>query len=270
MSEGVYPVRRPSLLGTILGSPFGARTFRALLRALGRAAIASVEEVPGEPYLRVRLRGVDRTLWWPLPIDRESLYIVAQEQAYPWNPHNYEIPQSGVRPDDVVLDCGAAEGLFSLRVIDRCFRLILVEPLDLFVQGLHRTFAGLDTVTIIPAALSDHSGMALLEENGIASRITLGPIGAPVEVTTVDALCACLGVVPTFVKADLEGSEPAMIRGARDLLGRHKPRLAITTYDDPSIAKALVCEIRAANPSYTIMTKGVVPTTGAPFMLHAW
>ncbi len=116
LSEGVYPVRRPSLLGTILGSPFGARTSRATLRALGRAAIAAVEEVPGEPYLRVRLRGVDRTLWWPLPIDRESLYIVAQEQAYPRNPHNYEIPQSVVRPDDVVLDCGAAEGLLSLRV----------------------------------------------------------------------------------------------------------------------------------------------------------
>ena len=270
LAGGVYPVGRPSLLGAVLSSPLGARTFRAVLRALGRAAIAAIKDAPDEPYLCVRLRGVDRTLWWPSPLARESLYIVAQEQAYPWNPHNYEIPQSRVHPDDVVLDCGAAEGLFGLRVIDRCFRLILVEPLNLFVQGLRRTFAGLDTVTIIPAALSDHSGTALLEENGIASRITQGSVGTPVETTTIDALCACLDVVPTFIKADLEGWEPAMIRGARKLLARHKPRLAITTYDDPSIAKALVPEIRTANPSYTIVTKGVVPTTRAPFMLHAW
>ena len=263
-------VKRPSLLGAILSSRLGARIFRAVLLALGRAAVAAIVNSPDEPYLQVRLRGVDRTLWWPSPLARESLYIVAQEQAYSWNPHAYEIPRSGVRSDDVVLDCGAAEGLFGLRVVDRCRMLILVEPLNLFVRGLHRTFAGIRTVTIVHAALSDHAGTAFLEENGIASRITDNPAGTPVTLTTVDSLCASLGIAPTFLKADLEGWEPAMIRGARGLLARHRPRLAVTTYDDPSIAKAIIPEILAANPAYTIITRGVVPTTGAPFMLHAW
>ena len=263
-------MQRRSVLSALLGSSLGARAFRFVLGVLGRAAIAEIDTVPDEPYLSVRLRGMKRSISWPSAIGRESLYVVVQEQAYPWNPHNYEIPQTRVRADDVVLDCGAAEGLFGLRVVDRCRRLVLVEPLELFVRALRRTFAGLQGVTIVAAALSDRCGEGFLEENGIASRISSGSSGAPVALTTLDALCARLGLVPTFIKADLEGGEPTMIRGARQLLARHKPRLAITRYDDPSVATALVPEIRGANASYAIVTKGIVPMTGAPFMLYAW
>lgn len=136
-----------------------------------------------------------------------------------------------MRVDDIVLDCGAAEGLFGLRIVDRSARVILVEPLGLFVRCLERTFAGLDRATIVRAALSDRCGTALLEENGIASKIGGGMSGTPTEMITVDALCARLDLASTYVKADLEGWEPAMIRGARKLLSRHKPgsRLPHTT-----------------------------------------
>jgi FkbM family methyltransferase len=254
----------------IFGSRTFTRAFRALLRGLGRMAVASIEPADDEGFLRVRMRGMERIFYWPAELGTESLFIIAQEQGYSWNPHNYEIPQTRVRADDVVLDCGASEGLFSLRIVDRSARVILVEPLELFIRCLERTFAGLDRATIVRAALSDRCGTALLEENGIASKIGGGKTGTPTEMITVDALCARLDVAPTYVKADLEGWEPAMIRGARELLSRHKPRLAITTYDDPGVVKALIPEIRACNPDYEIITKGVIPLTGAPFMLHAW
>jgi len=57
---------------------------------------------------------------------------------------------------------------------------------------------------------------------------------------TVDALCTRLDVAPTYVKADVEGWELAMIRGARELLSRHKPRLTITIYGDPGVVKELI------------------------------
>jgi FkbM family methyltransferase len=263
-------MRRRPVLASILESPAGARAFQAILRALGRRAISRIETVEDGQFLRVRIRRFGRPLYWPAELSRESLYLVVEEQAYWWNPHNYEIPQASVRADDRVLDCGAAEGLFGLHVVDRCARLVLVEPLGLFERCLERTFAGFDRVTIVRAALSDSCGTARLEENGISSRIVEGAPGTPVDLTTVDALCARLGFTPTFVKADLEGSEPAMVRGARELLARHKPRLALTTYDDPSVIRELVPEILRANPTYEFLTKGVIPSTGAPFMLHAW
>jgi FkbM family methyltransferase len=256
-------------IAALLGSKTGRRVFTAMLHGLGRMAIASIES-DTDGLLKARLRGMERSLYWPAELPVQSLYIVAQEQAYAWNPHNYEISQTSVRPDDIVLDCGAAEGLFSLRIIDRCARVILVEPLGLFSRSLKRTFAGLERATIVRAALSDQCGTAFLEENGIASKIGSDTRGTPTEMITVDALCTRLDIAPTYIKADLEGWEPTMIRGARELLARHKPRLAVTTYDDPSVVKELIPEISAANPDYRFLTKGVIPTTGAPFMLHAW
>ena len=63
--------------------------------------------------------------------------------------------------------------------------------------------------------------------------------------------------------------DPAVRRGARGLPASHRPRLATTTYDDPAVARGVRSFLRACNPDYQLQTKGAVPMTGAPFMLHA-
>jgi FkbM family methyltransferase len=259
-----------SLVDALYRSRLGVGVFQAFVEALGRHAIERAVPTRDGRFLQVKLRGVARPLYWPSALGLHNLYIVAQEQGYPWHWHYYEIPQTRVSAADVVLDCGAAEGLFSLRVLDRCRSSFLIEPLPLFVEGLKRTFAGARKAHVVQAALSDRKGTARLKEDGIASKIVDGPDGRATRVLTVDGLCRQMRIRPSYIKADLEGSEPAMIRGAKELIRRHKPRIAITTYDDPAFARELKSLLKSYHSDYEFRTKGLMPSNGAPFMLHAW
>jgi hypothetical protein len=56
-----------------------------------------------------------------------------------------------------------------------------------------------------------------------------------------------------FIKADIEGAERDMLRGAANVLKTHAPKLAICTYhlaDDPDVLEKIIKE---ANPNYTVV-----------------
>ena len=59
-----------------------------------------------------------------------------------------------------------------------------------------------------------------------------------------------------FIKADIEGAEREMLRGARSTLRKYAPKLAICTYhkpDDPIVLENIILE---SNPKYTIVHIG--------------
>ncbi len=246
------------------------RAIDSLLRAMGRTTIRRLVPVEGGTYLKAEFRGISRPLYWPASLPTRQLCGIALELALPIHWHYYEVPETRVLPQDTVLDCGAAEGLFTLRVIDRCRAAVMVEPLPLFLDCLRRTFEGQAKARIVAAALADRCGTAFFEENGPSSCIVDHATDRTVEILTVDELCARLDFVPTYLKADLEGFEPGMIRGARETIRRYKPRIAVTTYDRREIAAEVASLLLSYDPSYRIRTKGRAPGTGAPFLLHAW
>jgi FkbM family methyltransferase len=51
-----------------------------------------------------------------------------------------------------------------------------------------------------------------------------------VSVITLDKFVAEHSIKPTFIKADIEGAECDMLKGAGDVLGLFAPKLAICTY----------------------------------------
>jgi hypothetical protein len=56
-----------------------------------------------------------------------------------------------------------------------------------------------------------------------------------------------------FIKADIEGAERDMLKGATNVLKTFAPKLAICTYhlpDDPEVLEKI---IREANPDYTVV-----------------
>ncbi len=58
-----------------------------------------------------------------------------------------------------------------------------------------------------------------------------------------------------FIKADIEGAERNMLCGAKEILKRFEPKLAICTYhlpDDKEVLEKIVLE---ANPNYKVEHK---------------
>ena len=55
-----------------------------------------------------------------------------------------------------------------------------------------------------------------------------------------------------FIKADIEGAERLMLKGAQETLRRFAPKLSICTYHLPDDKEVLEALIKQANPHYVI------------------
>jgi FkbM family methyltransferase len=217
----------------------------------------------------IRLRGVATRLVWPKSVGLVWLYAVLAEQSSSKDWHFYETPETKVQQGDTVVDCGAAEGLFSLLVADRAAHVHAIEPLPLWVECMRQTFESLPNVEVLPCALSNETGTATLQGNGICSRLdSEGCFVVPVE--TIDNLFLKRGIRVDFLKADLEGHDLKMLHGASETIYTHAPRIAITTYHEKTHADAMMKYLRRINRSYQFKVKGIDAAEGGPVMLHAW
>lgn len=234
-------------------------------RARGQRHIVRIE--PEGDLLAVTFQGLARPLFWPAELPLDALRMVASEQFDAGDWHQYEVPETRVRPDDVVVDCGSAEGLFALRVAPRCRRVYAVEPFPRFVQAMRRSFDGLDNVQIIECLLGDREGSARLGGEGLTAMESADGLEVPIR--TLDSLFQPGGDDPTYLKADVEGAELRVLAGAREVIRRSRPRLAFTTYHEPGHADDITRVLREIEPRYQIRTKGW-SQFGTPLMLHAW
>jgi FkbM family methyltransferase len=240
-------------------------------RVLGGRRIERVEAT-AEETIAVYVVGLKRPLFIPAEFDLRFLHQVLTEETYPWNWHYYQIPQTRVERGDVVLDCGAAEGFFSLLASEQgAGRVICLEPHPAYLRALRKTFNDDENVTIVAAALGDAAGEIRLSNDGIASTVTDQEDGTiPVRVETIDHLCSSLQIRPTYIKADIEGYEEKMLMGAAETIAAHRPKLAITTYHRASAGGWMEHFLKTICPDYNIRFKGLSARHGATVMLHAW
>lgn len=232
-----------------------------------RPFITKVEK-DGEFFI-VYLKGFDRPLYYPRKMDFQSVNQVITESFYPDQWHFYEIPETKVGADDVVVDCGAAEGLFSLMVANRCKHVYAVEPLPAFVKALNLTLAHFNNVTVIPSGLSERPGKAYMDDNNISSAVS-DTGNTEVSLETIDNLFVGRGIDIDYLKADLEGYEMNMLKGATETIRKCKPKIAITTYHVAEHAEQIKAFLEGVNPNYKFKVKGIEERAGAPVMLHAW
>lgn len=133
-----------------------------------------------------------------------------------------------VRPGDLVVDVGANIGEFTAAFRDLGAQVVAVEPQPRLGAHLRRRFPPGRGVTVVPTAVSDHTGEAQLFCTTADALATLeaaratgatGP-GAELEwgrtitvpLRTLDALVAEHGT-PVLVKIDVEGHELGVVRG---------------------------------------------------------
>lgn len=138
-----------------------------------------------------------------------------------------------VRPGDVVLDIGAAWGLYASRLaqlVGRTGSVHVFEPNPVYQAPLEALARRLPQLVLHNVALSDHSGEAMLHVPTIGTKMieemaTLRPaesrgweVGARrrVPVCRLDDLAMPDRV--SFVKCDVEGQELEVVEGATKLL----------------------------------------------------
>lgn len=140
------------------------------------------------------------------------------------SPHRYIGKNNPVKKGDVIIDAGAAEGIFALDYVDVASKIYLVEVDDEWIEALRKTFESyMGKVELVPKFLSDINN---------ASSIT------------IDHLLQ--GSTLNYLKMDIEGNEFDALKGAENSIRQSKDfRSAICCYHtdyDEELLKAIINE----------------------------
>jgi FkbM family methyltransferase len=177
-------------------------------------------------------------------------------------------------PDAVVLDIGANIGAFSLAFAALCpaGTVHAFEPGGLSHGYLARNVAANGPVDVRPhrLALSDRTGELTFHcdaaDPGAAHLAAAGEGGETVPVTTLDAWAAGAGLPRVdLVKLDVEGNETAVLRGAREILARHRPAVLVEV-NPVTLARfghttlpAFFAEVHRLWPRLLYLVRGGIP-----------
>lgn len=157
----------------------------------------------------------------------------------PSSPHRYLTESFNPGKNDVILDIGAAEGNFSLSIVDKVKKIYLFENDRRWNEALRATFAPWgDKVEIINKFVADRNDTTHVSIDRFIEEKEL----------------------PGFIKIDVDGAEDSVLRSCKHLFQSGKPlKIALCTYhkqDDENVFTALL-----ENVGFT-----VEPSNG--YMIH--
>ena len=176
-----------------------------------------MDETINLPYIIFQtVEGKDRRMYYPRGRSFEKgedgkKYVkdILREQI-PTSPHLYVKGNHKVDEGDVLIDAGVCEGNFALRYADICSKIFLFEPDKQWFEPLYYSFRDCwDKVEFIPKAVAEHTGGGSVALDD-AVKI---PFGSKI-----------------FIKMDVEGAEPAALRGAKKILSTNKVKASICSY----------------------------------------
>lgn len=165
-----------------------------------------------------------------------------------------------VHPGDVVIDAGSWIGDFAAYASVKGATVYAFEPIEAPYRYLLETARLNANILPVKKGLGDSETQAVMSDDDSYTLgnaiLTNGQTGSAVEITTVDIFVRDQRLARVdFIKADIEGYERHMLRGARETLARFAPKLALCTYhlpDDPEVLETLIKE---ANPAYEVVQK---------------
>lgn len=189
-------------------------------------------------------------------------YSTLTEGAYE---HKNVILEEG----DIVFDLGANIGLFSCVAASKGCQVYAFEPTPSIIENLKKNQCLYNDFWIEPYAVCDYEGTAKFYVNsannssgdsdtGMNSMILKNSGMEEIEVPTItiDAFVKLRGLKSVdFIKADIEGAERDMLKGAFQTLKDYAPKLSLCTYHLPDDKEVLTKLILEANPNYVIEYK---------------
>jgi hypothetical protein len=163
----------------------------------------------------------NKKMYFPQTFDKKrseccySSLLLEQDEK---SPHLYITDKFNVKEGDIIADIGSAEGIFSLSNIEKASKIYLFESDKNWIEALEKTFEPYKTkVQIINKSISAKTKR---------DNITLDDF---LQGSRVD-----------FIKADIEGAEIDLLRGAkRTIQGNKNLRMVLCTYHRENDAKIL-------------------------------
>ena len=165
-----------------------------------------------------------------------------------------------VEPGDVVLDVGGHLGTFArLAFRDGATTVIAFEPEPTNIKCLKETFVAeiaSGKYLLVEAAAWESEGTLKFSVPHSSAGFVTEDGEIEVDAVTVDGVAEKFGLDRVdFIKMDIEGAERNALLGARLLIDRFAPKLALCTYhraDDPT---AIPNRVRELNPRYTCLSR---------------
>lgn len=230
-------------------------------------------------YNYYSITGYDDLFIYPKSAPFHSLACVITEGMKFNHWHYYEIPETAVSNQEVIVDCGSAEGFFAYKYKNIAKHIYLFEPLPLFINSLEALFKNTTNIDVMPYALGDVNDKAFMELNSnssvLDSRVSANSKAdlcnsIEINIVTIDSIFYDKGIKITYLKADVEGFEEKLILGALNTIKHSKPKIAITTYHEGQDFEKLISIIKDVVPEYKFKIKGIEHKFGNPIMLHMW
>jgi hypothetical protein len=163
----------------------------------------------------------EKKLFFPKDMSIERI-----RECYNWlcleqdaeSPHRYETEEYRVKAGDIIADVGAAEGIWALDNVEVAGKIYIFEYQQGWIEALKNTFEPWkEKVSIIDKYVSNTNG---------------------IEKTTLDSFFTEKTI--NFIKADIEGSEVALVEGSKTLFSKSDNlKLLLCTYHKENEAKEL-------------------------------
>ena len=196
--------------------------------------------------------------YW-IPSGAAMYFLIAEDDR-----NVYTNGEAKVRPNDVVLDCGANVGVFTKRALAAGARLIVaVEPSPANVAAMQRTFTkeiADGRVIVYPKGVWDKDDVLVmnLHENTVLDSFVMEKRTedgftdvhkVELPLTTIDKMVAelKLGKVD-FIKMDIEGAERRALKGAAQTIRTWRPRMSVAVEnldDDQYVVPQTIRSIQA-------------------------
>jgi FkbM family methyltransferase len=201
--------------------------------------------------------------FWVIAKNFETLAFVLAEQEL----NIYGDEATGVRPGDIVLDCGAHFGGYVRKALTAGAKLVVaIELAPENVACLRATFAQEikgGRVIVYPKGVWDKDDELKLhrDKRSWGDRVAAPEetdAGPTVPLTTIDKIVAELRLARVdFIKMDIEGAEPNALVGAAATLRSFRPRMALAAYHRKEQDLVELPELaRRAQPAYEICLWG--------------
>lgn len=159
--------------------------------------------------------------------------------------------------EEVYVDCGAFDGdsirHFLAKTNSKFRKIIGIEPDTKNCARLKQSCSAITAenpaaLEVLPFAVGDRSQTLCFDETGTAAS-SIGSGTLQVQCEPLDNL---ITDTVTYLKMDIEGAEPAALRGAARLISRDKPILAICVYHQINHVWEIPLYLKQIAPSYRL------------------